>query len=84
MISITEAEIVEALEAAKVEVERPPNALTTVELGEVLGIGYQAATRRIRAAVKAGTLECVRVRLAGMDGVVRPQPAYRPVAKVKR
>lgn len=79
-ISISESEILEALRSAA-EPERPPNALTTYELSEALGISFQQAGKRVRAAVLAGRLECVKVRVAGIDGVVRPQPAYRPAAK---
>lgn len=80
-ITISETEILEALQSAAVESERPSNALTTYELSVALGISDCMATRRVRAAVRAGKLECVMVRMAGIDGVVRPRPAYKPTAK---
>lgn len=82
-ISISESEILEALQSAAVEPERPANALTAYELSVALGISESTAARRIRAAVRAGKLECVQVRLANIDGTIRPRPAYRPVPKKK-
>jgi predicted ArsR family transcriptional regulator len=55
----------------------PDDAFTTVELAEQLGVSDEQARYAIKALLREGAAECVRVVRLAMDGRHAKVPAYR-------
>jgi len=60
-----------------------PNALTSRELGEMLGLERTATQRRIKELLQAKKIEVVSKRVTGSSGAAARVPAYRLIPKVK-
>ncbi len=76
-VTITENALLEALRQARSVETDATGALTVVEISEAVGTTAQTAGRWVRALSRTGVIECVRKPCVGIDGVTRPQPAYR-------
>ena len=77
-VTITQAELLEALrEAAQRSEEGPEGAYTTEELAELTGIYRGKVKETIRALIRLGKAECVHVRRPSIDGRMFRVPAYR-------
>ena len=58
-----------------------PNAKSTRELSEIIGISRGAVENRMRAAVQEGRAEKLHVMRAGSDGRIMEMYVYRMIAK---
>lgn len=56
-----------------------PDALTTIELGEMFGISAQAAYRRVRALMREGRAVRTCKTITDVGGYPKRVPAYRLV-----
>ena len=75
--SITEAELVQALERALVADDNPEGALTTNELADLTGWHERTVLRALRKLKRAGRLEIVRVQQLDLADRMTKVPAYR-------
>ena len=79
-LNISEEEL-KALEAVLFgdEVGKPEDVYTTIELAEIFNVSETGMRKRIREAIKKGSME--KVRFAAMDSTGRRQPriGYRKV-----
>ncbi len=57
------------------------DAVTLTEICDATGMWRNAVAARIRAGMKAGTVECIRVRRPRIDGLMALVPAYRFIRK---
>ena len=74
---LTQEEIIAELETAIENTEAPPDAYTTVELGDLLGLSSNAVRVRLRILSEAGRIEVLRVTKPNIAGVPQPRMAYR-------
>ncbi len=86
MITVNRDEWLLALHATDVECD--PSALTVREIGQLLGIGRDAALKRAAALVATGKATRTQKRIVDAAGRPQIKPAYRlidkPSKKVKR
>lgn len=75
--SITEAEVIQALEEAFARSEDGESAVTTVELVGATGKTTNCVREGLKRLMKEGRLECVRVPRLTLDGRTHPVPGYR-------
>lgn len=75
-MNISENELLEVLRQVS-QVPTEDGAVTMRELKEVWGKGDDQTRRLIHEAIKAGKMECVRVRRARIDGISTVVAAYR-------
>ncbi len=69
--------LIAILMAARRGPEEDAAAFTVLELAEMTGMGNTSITRRLRKAIEAGMVECVRKPWVRIDGVETTVPAYR-------
>jgi predicted ArsR family transcriptional regulator len=74
---LTQEQIIAELETAIGNTEDPPDAYTTLELGDLLGLSNNAVRVRLRILSEAGRIEVVRVTKPNIAGVPQPRMAYR-------
>lgn len=60
--------------------EEKADALTGPEIAEKLSVSESTVRRRLRALLKLGKVEVVRVRREGIDGRIQPVTAYKCVS----
>lgn len=77
-MTITHAQLVEAIRAAAVRDPGDPRAVTTGELVTLTGIEYKRLLRIVRAALDQGAIRLVKVRRPGVDGRQSQVPAWLP------
>lgn len=70
-------DLIAILMAARRGPEEDAAAFTVLELAEMTGWGGTSVTRRLRKAMEAGEMECVRKPFVRIDGVATTVPAYR-------
>lgn len=75
-ISITEAEIIEALRAASSQ-GNGQDGLTIAEIRERTGWGLVRARDSVRSQIKAGRMKPCRVMREYLDGRLAPVSGYR-------
>jgi len=74
---MTEAEIIEELQAAIDNVDSPDDAFTTGEVADLLGIGDAAVRKRLKQFAKTGRLSPVRIMRRSLTGNLRKVWGYR-------
>lgn len=78
-IQITESELVAAIQQAQLGQGEDESAFTSGEVAEMLGIGQQAAQKKLKRLADAGLAERVKARKADAWGDVKRVKAYRLV-----
>jgi len=88
-VTITEAELLEALQQALREAKEHPGedeqaagALTVSELADELGWYPEKVRRRLKQLKAQGLLESIKVHREAIDGSSRVSPAYRFVGEL--
>lgn len=76
-ITITENEIIQALQDAVRQAPGDDNAVTTDDILAVTGWGEHKLRRHMRAIKASGRLESTRVMRESIDGRMCAVPAYR-------
>jgi hypothetical protein len=81
---ISRDEWLSALQSAGIDDRDDQDAMTPMELGEILGIDRQAAVRRLKKMVKMGKATPTRKRVHDAGGRMQSHTAYRLVDKPKK
>jgi hypothetical protein len=74
-------------EAMGARPESDDDALLCWEIADAIGLSISQTSRYLRQFVREGRLEVVRKRVPTVEGVMKPQPAYRlkaPAATARR
>lgn len=79
LVNITTAEILDALQSASSQQERPERAVTMAELREHTGWGEKRAYGNVKAMVAAGKIRVVEIWQPNLIGRVVPKAGYQLV-----
>ena len=76
-VSVTQGELIAALQAAMEQPDDPAGAITSAELAAQLGWHIVKVRDELGKLDRAGRLECVKVTRRDITGRVGNRPAYR-------
>ena len=79
MGQVTESELLQQVRDALDFSETEDGAMSVLELAASLDISAYAVRNRLRKLIASGSVGLVRVRRAGLDGVVQRRVAYQAV-----
>ena len=82
-VTVTQSELIAALQAAMEQPDDPEGAVTTAELAEQLGWHVVKVRDELGKLDRAGRLECVKVIRRDITGRVGNRPAYRLVKAIE-
>jgi predicted ArsR family transcriptional regulator len=78
-MTVTQAEILEAIRAALAAQPQQSGAMTCAELCEAMGLSVEKGRKTIKQLIAAGVMEPTKLPMLYMDGTTRLTAAYRLV-----